>query len=143
MFGWLDRDKIFVCKISKIWAEWMILSMGIHYDVIGLDNLRINKQYVFMSNHVSALDILLGFVAIPNTIVFLAKKELFEISLIEKYLPEQLSEDSIREVVKDIIQSSGAESMQDMGRVMGTVMKELAGSSDGKLVQKVVQDELR
>ena len=79
MFGWLDRDKILFCKISKIWAEWMILSTGIHYDVIGLDNLLINKQYVFMSNHESALDILLGVVAIPNKIVFLAKKELFKI----------------------------------------------------------------
>ena len=78
MFGWLDRDKNVICKISKIWAEWMILSAGIHYDVIGLDNLRINKQYVFMSNHESALDILLGVVAIPNKIVFLAKKELFK-----------------------------------------------------------------
>ncbi|SVE20528.1 uncharacterized protein METZ01_LOCUS473382, partial [marine metagenome] len=79
MFGWLDRDKVFVCKISKIWAEWMILSTGIHYDVIGLDNLRINEQYIFMCNHESALDILLGVVAIPNKIIFLAKKELFKI----------------------------------------------------------------
>jgi len=79
MFGWLDRDKKIICKISKIWAEWMILSTGIHYDVLGLDNLRINEQYIFMSNHESALDILLGVVAIPNNIIFLAKKELFKI----------------------------------------------------------------
>ena len=72
----------------------------------------------------------------------LAQKELFELSLIEKYLPEQLSEDKIRVVVNKTIQSSGAESMQDMGRVMGILMQELAGSADGKLVQKIVRDEL-
>ena len=73
------RNKNIIGKISKMWAKWMIWSTGIDYDVIGLDNLRINKQYIFMSNHESALDILLGVVAIPNNIIFLAKKELFKI----------------------------------------------------------------
>ena len=72
----------------------------------------------------------------------LAENELFELSLIEKYLPVQLSEDKIRDLVKTTIKSAGVESMQDMGRVMGILMQELAGSADGKLVQKVVQEEL-
>ena len=72
----------------------------------------------------------------------LAQKELFELSLIEKYLPKQLSEDKIRDVVNKTIQSSGADSMQDMGRVMGILMQELAGSADGKLVRQIVQEGL-
>ena len=72
----------------------------------------------------------------------LAEKELFELSLLDKYLPEQLSEGKIREIVKETIQVSGAESMQDMGRVMGMLMKELAESADGKLVQKIVMEKL-
>ena len=72
----------------------------------------------------------------------LAEKELFEVSLLEKYLPEQISEGKIRDAVKNTIQSSGAESMQDTGRIMGLLMKELAGAADGKLVQKIVQEEL-
>ena len=72
----------------------------------------------------------------------LADKESFELSLIDKYLPEQLSEGKIRDAVKNTIQSSGAESMQDIGRVMGLLMKKLAGTVDGKLVQKIVQEEL-
>ena len=72
----------------------------------------------------------------------LAEKELFELSLLEKYLPEQISEGKIRDAVKNTIQSSGAESMQDTGRIMGLLMKELAGAADGKLVQKIVQEEL-
>ena len=72
----------------------------------------------------------------------LAKKELFELSLIDKYLPKQLSEGEIREIVKETIQASRAESMQDMGRVMGMLMKELSESADGKLVQQIVREEL-
>ena len=72
----------------------------------------------------------------------LAEKELFELSLLEKYLPEQLSEGKIRKIVKETIQASGAESMPDMGRVMGMLMKELAESADGKLVQQIVREEL-
>ena len=72
----------------------------------------------------------------------LAEKELFELSLLEKYLPEQLSESKIRDAIKNTIQSSGAESIQDMGKVMGMLMKELAGTADGKLVQKIVLEEL-
>ena len=72
----------------------------------------------------------------------LAEKELFELSLLDKYLPEQLSKSKIREIVKETIQASGAESIQDMGRVMGMIMKELTDSVDGKLVQQIVQEEL-
>ena len=72
----------------------------------------------------------------------LAEKELFELSLLDNYLPKQLSDDKIRKIVKQTIQASGAKSMQDMGRVMGILMKELSDSADGKLVQKIVREEL-
>jgi len=72
----------------------------------------------------------------------LAEKELFELSLLDNYLPEQLSRDEIRTTVKNTIKSTGAESMQDIGKVMGAVMKEMAETADGKLVQQIVQEEL-
>ena len=72
----------------------------------------------------------------------LAEKELFELSIVEKFLPKQLSDDNIRKIVKETIQTAGAESMQDMGRVMGILMKELSDSVDGKLVQQMVREEL-
>jgi len=72
----------------------------------------------------------------------LAEKEVFELSLLEKYLPEQISEEKIREIVKNIIQNTNANSMQDMGKVMGTAMQELAGSAHGKIVQNIVREEL-
>ena len=72
----------------------------------------------------------------------LAEKELFELSLLDNYLPEQLSRDEIRTTVKNTIKSTGAESMQEMGKVIGAVMKEMAETADGKLVQQIVQEEL-
>ena len=72
----------------------------------------------------------------------LAEIEVFELSLVEKYLPKQLSEDDVRTLVRKTITFIGAISIQDMGRVMGASMKELAGTADGKMVQKIVQEEL-
>jgi len=72
----------------------------------------------------------------------LAEVEAFELKLIEKYLPEQLSEDDVRTLVRKTIKSTEAKSMQDMERVMGAIMKHLAGAADGKMVQRIVQGEL-
>ena len=72
----------------------------------------------------------------------LVQVETFELELIKKYLPKHLSEAEVRILVKKTIESTGAESIQDIGKVMGAVMKKLAGSADGKIVQKIVQEEL-
>ena len=72
----------------------------------------------------------------------LANIEKFELSIIEKFLPEQLSEEKIRLIVKKKIQEINAKSMQDMWRIMGMVMKEVMGSADGNTVKKIVQQEL-
>ena len=72
----------------------------------------------------------------------LAEVESYELKLIKKYLPEQLTEDELRSLIRKTIESTGAKSIQDIGRVMGTAMKELAGTANGKVVQKIVQEEL-
>ena len=72
----------------------------------------------------------------------LANIEKFELSIIEKFLPKQLSEEKIRLIVKKNIQEINAKSMKDMGCIMGMVMKEVMGSADGNIVKKIVQQEL-
>ena len=72
----------------------------------------------------------------------LAEIEKFELKLLEKFLPKQLSEKEIRISVQKHIKLINAKSMQDMGQVMGIVMKELLGTVDGKIVKKIVQEEL-
>ena len=72
----------------------------------------------------------------------LAETEAFELKLIEKYLPEQPSEDDVRRLVQKTIVASEVKSINDMGKVMGILMKELSGSADGNMVQKIVKEEL-
>lgn len=72
----------------------------------------------------------------------LALKEREELAIIEKFLPKQLDENEIREFVKSIIASTGANSPADMGKVMGVATKQLAGKADGKLISSIVKELL-
>lgn len=72
----------------------------------------------------------------------LAVTEREELTVIQSYLPEQLSEEEIRKEVLAVIEETGASSMKDMGRVMGPVMDRLKGKADGRIVQTVVKESL-
>lgn len=72
----------------------------------------------------------------------LARTEREEIEVIKKYLPEQLSEEKVKEIISGIVRESGASSMKDMGRVMGMANKELAGKADGKTIAGLVRELL-
>jgi uncharacterized protein YqeY len=72
----------------------------------------------------------------------LADVELKELAIIEKFLPKQLSEDEIKAKIKEIIEKVGAKGPQDMGKVMGTATKDLAGMADGKVVSTIVKSLL-
>ena len=72
----------------------------------------------------------------------LADPELAQVAVLEKFLPEQLSEEEIEKVVVQTIATIGASGMQDMGKVMGMVSKALAGQADGKTISMVVKKKL-
>jgi uncharacterized protein YqeY len=72
----------------------------------------------------------------------LAEPELAEIAVLEKFLPEALSEEAIEKVVLETIAKTGAEGMKDMGKVMGMVSKQLAGQADGKTISGIVRKNL-
>lgn len=69
----------------------------------------------------------------------LAQNELAEAAVMERYLPKQLSEAEIEDKVKEIIAQVGAQSMADMGKVMGVATKALAGQADGKVISAMVR----
>ena len=69
----------------------------------------------------------------------LAKVEEEEIAVIEKYLPKQMSQEELEAAVKDIITTTNATSMRDMGKVMGVASKQLAGKADGKAISEIVK----
>ena len=72
----------------------------------------------------------------------LAEPELKEVAILEKFLPEALSEEAIEKVVLETISNLGAEGMKDMGKVMGVVSKQLAGQADGKTISGIVRKNL-
>jgi uncharacterized protein YqeY len=65
-----------------------------------------------------------------------------ELSHVEVYMPKQLSEDELTEIVKESITETGASSKADMGRVMAAIMPKVKGKADGSLVNKLVQQHL-
>lgn len=72
----------------------------------------------------------------------LAETELAQAKVIEKYLPEQLSEEEVREVVQAVIDEVGAESMKDMGKVVRLANTRLAGKADGKTIASITKSIL-
>jgi len=72
----------------------------------------------------------------------LAEKELFEASVIETFLPKQLSEEEVTGIIRKIVAETGATSVKDMGKVMGAATKELAGKADNKMISVIVKSLL-
>ncbi len=72
----------------------------------------------------------------------LAEEEIKQLAVIEQYLPAQLSEAEVKDVVQKIISQVGATSAKDIGKVMGAAMKELKGKADGSMVQKIAKELL-
>jgi len=72
----------------------------------------------------------------------LAETENFQASVIEKYLPEQISEEELTNIIKEIITQTGATSIKEMGKVMGMASKQLAGKADNKSISVIVRNLL-
>jgi uncharacterized protein YqeY len=73
----------------------------------------------------------------------LAEKENAEIMVLMGYMPEQMSEDKVREVVKEVIAATGATTKADIGKVMGQAIGRLKGQTDGNVVKKIAEEELQ
>ncbi|HDZ86951.1 MAG TPA: GatB/YqeY domain-containing protein [Actinobacteria bacterium] len=72
----------------------------------------------------------------------LAEKEEAEIKVIEKYLPEQMTDDEITKLIDQAIDDTGAESKKDMGKVMQQLMPKTKGRADGRKVSQIVTEKL-
>ena len=72
----------------------------------------------------------------------LAETEIIQSEFISKYLPKQLSEKEVEDIVLRIIEETHSSGMKDMGKVMGMVTKELSGKADGKTISEIVRKNL-
>lgn len=66
-----------------------------------------------------------------------------EIEVLKEYLPQQLSEEELNEIVKQTISEVGATSMKDMGKIMSVIKPKTKGRADGKLINKLVKENLQ
>ena len=73
----------------------------------------------------------------------LVDKETQELNILSSYLPEQMSDDEVREIVKGVIRDVGAKDISDMGKVMGAIMPKVRGRADGKVVNGMVTQILK
>ncbi len=72
----------------------------------------------------------------------LAQGEQEEVDMLMAYMPEQMSEEAIREEIKKTIADVGAKDVKEMGKVIGAVMTKVKGKADGALVSRLVKEEL-
>jgi len=73
----------------------------------------------------------------------LMENENAELEILNAYLPQMMSEDDLRTLVKKVVEDTGASSLSDIGKVMPEVMKQSAGKADGKMAQSIVRDLLQ
>lgn len=73
----------------------------------------------------------------------LAEKEKAELEILQKYLPEQLSEEEVKKIAEEAIEKVGAAEIKDMGKVMAELMPKVKGRADGGLMSKIVKELLQ
>lgn len=72
----------------------------------------------------------------------LVNEEQRELEIIKSYMPKQLSEEELKEIVKDVVEETGSSSIKDLGRVMKVLMPRVKGRADGKTVNNIVRQIL-
>lgn len=72
----------------------------------------------------------------------LAQKEEKELTILMSYMPEQMSEDAIRDIVKKTLADLGLKDIKDMGKAIGAVMSQVKGQADGQTVSRIMKEEL-
>ena len=71
-----------------------------------------------------------------------ADREEFELDVLEEFMPDQLGEEELEEIIDDVIAEVGATSLRDLGRVMADVMPQVSGRADGSVVSQLVREKL-
>ena len=72
----------------------------------------------------------------------LASKEKLELHILEKFLPEAIPEDELRNIIDGVIKECNATNMKDMGKIMGIIISKTSGRADGSIISQIVKDKL-
>lgn len=130
-----DEEKLSTLRMLKSAIQYTEINKGLDYkatdeDILGVIEKEVKKRR-------EAIDLY-----VKGGRQELADKEKRELDTLQTYLPEQLTEDEIKKLVDEAITSTNASSMQDMGKVMGTLMSSVKGKADAGMVSTLVRSKL-
>lgn len=134
----LDRDKVKLAALRAIKAALLLEKTGT--DTSGAEipetvEIKLLQKQIKQRKEAATI-------FRENGRIELAEEEEFQSAIIEKYLPKQMSLEEIEQLVKKIVEQTGASSIKDMGKVMGMATKQLAGKADNKTVSGIVKSLL-
>lgn len=130
-----DKEKLSVIRMVKASLQNEAINLGVS-ELSAEDELSILSRELKQRN-----ESLKEFKAAKR--VDLVQKVESEIEILQEYMPAQLSEAEVVEIVKETIASLNATSKKEFGKVMGSIMPKVKGKADGSLVQKLVQQHLQ
>lgn len=130
-----DEGKLSTLRMLKSALQYAEIAKGIGYSATDEDVLEVIGREV--KKHREAIE-LYEKGGRPE----LAEKENLELKILQNYLPEQMSEEEVVKLVSEAISSTGAKTMQDMGKVMGKLMPQVKGKADAGMVSGLVKEKL-
>lgn len=127
------KDQIVLESLRAIKSELLLLqTSGTNTEITEVEEIKLLQKLVKQRKDAAAI-------FSEQNRLDLAEPELAQAAIIEQFLPEQLSENEIETIIKEIISNGGFVGMQAMGQVMGLANTELAGRADGKTISAIVK----
>lgn len=130
-----DEEKLSTLRMLKSALQYAEIAKGLDYQANDEDVIAVIEKEV--KKHREAIE-LYEKGGRPE----LAEKEKKELGILQSYLPEQMSEEEVKKLVDEAVASTGAATMQDMGRVMGELMPKVKGKADAGMVSGLVREKL-
>lgn len=129
-----DKDRLSVIRMVKASLQ----NEAIH---LGVEKLTNEQELTILTREVKQRNESLKEFSAANREDLVEKVEK-ELAILQEYMPEQLTDEELEELVKSVIDELGATSKRDFGKVMGTLMPKVKGKADGANVQKLVNQLL-
>lgn len=130
-----DKDRLSVIRMVKASLQNEAINLGV-------DQLSNEDELTILTREVKQRNESLKEFASANRDDLVRKIEK-ELSILNDYMPEQLTEQELNQIIQEVITKVNANSKQDFGKVMGALMPQVKGKADGATVQKLVQQHLQ
>ncbi|MFI5265224.1 MAG: GatB/YqeY domain-containing protein [Candidatus Levyibacteriota bacterium] len=130
-----EEEKLSTLRMLKSALQYAEIAKGLDYKATDEDVLDVIGKEV--KKHRESIELY-----VKGGRPELADKEKKELEILQSYLPEQMSEEEVQKLVDEAVSSTGATTMQDMGKVMGALMPKVKGKADASMVSNLVRQKL-